>query len=145
MEQTVVFAKYQVAQNVINKHIVVLIPAILQHFGYIIVLGSAVVSNGYCIKDLIEMQSAYKQPYLVACNVQMKQLAQLAMGMRSGLLMKLLLFADVLIDFTKWELEKPPNVTLVGKVAASPAQIQLFVLLVIQVSCGSWRIRLVDV
>jgi hypothetical protein len=91
------------------------------------------------------MQSAYKQPYLVACNVQMKQLAQLAMGMRSGLLMKLLLFADVLIDFTKWELEKPPNVTLVGKVAASPAQIQLFVLLVIQVSCGSWRIRLVDV
>jgi hypothetical protein len=91
------------------------------------------------------MQSAYKQPYLVAFSVQIKQLAQLAMGMRSGLLMKLLLFADVLIDFTKWELEKPPNVTLVGKVAASPAQIQLFVLLVMQVGFGSWRIRLVDV
>jgi hypothetical protein len=51
MEQTVAFAKYQVAPNVINKHIVVLILAILQHFGYIIVLGFAVVSMVIAVKD----------------------------------------------------------------------------------------------
>jgi hypothetical protein len=44
MEQTVVFAKYQVAQNVKGKHIVVLIPAIRQHSGCITLLEYAVVN-----------------------------------------------------------------------------------------------------